>query len=280
MAKDFLYLVFGSLLYGAAVGVIAGPNQIAPGGVTGISVILDSFFNIGVGTFSIVLNVPLLIAGIFTFGRKFFFSTISAIVISGISADIFGAFTDLKMDIIPAVVLGGGIMGAGCGMVFLGGGTTGGTDIVAKFVKRKAPYLRTGKIFLLVDGLVCITSGIAFGSVNSAVYSFATLTVFSKVLDLVLGGGKSAKLILVMSSKSDRLLSGLLNKAGVGCTVLKGFSGYEKRNMEILLCAVKIRRLHEVRKVILDIDEKAFMLVGDVGEIFGEGFENKMTDLV
>lgn len=280
VAKEYLFLIFGSLLYGAAVGTIIGSNQIAPGGITGVSVILSSFIPVGVGTFSIALNIPLLILGRIRFGRRFFFATIFAIIISGISADLCSAFLDIKMDIIPAVVLGGGIMGLGCGMVFLGGGTTGGTDIVAKFIKRKKPYLQTGRVFLFVDGLVCIISGIAFASINSAVYSFAALVVFSRVLDLVLGGGKSAKLVLVMSNKSDILLSVLLKKADVGCTVLNGVSGYEKRDMKILLCAVKIRRLQEIRKVILDTDEKAFMLVGDVGEIFGEGFKSRKTDIV
>ena len=274
-AKNFMLLCVGTIIYGFSLGFIISPNSLAPGGIAGISVMLKSFVPLGVGTFTILLNIPLLILGRIYLGRAFLFSTLFAIALSGVTADLFAKLEPLTRQPILAALSGGALMGLGCGLVFRGRGTTGGTDVVARLIKLKKPHLRTGQIFLSIDGLVCISSGIVFKSFDAMLYSFLTLIVFSRVLDKVLYGGEGAKMVIVMSEKSGEILPVLLNKAGVGCTVLKGRSGYRGNDMDILLCAMKKQHLTEVRDIVLSYDDKAFMLVGNTNEIFGEGFKTE-----
>ena len=163
-------------------------------------------------------------------------------------------------------------MGAGCGIVFRSGGTTGGTDIAAKLIKRKKPYMAAGQIFMLADGVICVLSGFVFGSIDNALYSFFTLWVFSKTLDMILYGGDRGKLALIISPAADKILHRLLNEGNLGCTVIKARTGYTGEDRDLILCAVRKRRITDVRRIASETDEKALVLVGDVSEIIGEGF--------
>lgn len=268
-----VFLVGGSLLFGLSLGLILNPNKLAAGGVAGISVLLNHFFPIGVGAFTLLLNLPLLIISAKVFGRGFLLSTGAAIAVCAMSADYFALLQTPITDPLLAAVFGGALMGIGCGVVFLCGATTGGTDIVTKLILRKKPHFSTGSIFLAIDGSVCIAGGIVFKSIATALYAFIGLFVFSKVLDAVLYGANKAKLVLIVTTKSEQLLPLLLSGANVGCTVISARAGYTGSQASTLMCAMKKHRLHSVRRLVTQTDSKAFMLVLDSNEIYGEGFQ-------
>ena len=185
-----IFLASGSLLFGASLGWILSPNKLAAGGIAGISVILGSFLPIGVGTLSLILNIPLLLVSCRVFGRRFLLETAAAISICALCANYFSLFPAPVTDPLLAAVFGSAVMGLGCGAVFLSGATTGGTDIAAKLILRKKPHFAAGKVFLAIDGSICLAGGIVFGSVQTALYAFIGLFVFSKVLDKK--GGRAA----------------------------------------------------------------------------------------
>ncbi len=266
-------LVCGSVLFGLSLGMILSPNRLAAGGIAGISVILDSVFPLGVGTFTFVLNIPLLFCAYRVFGRRFVLSTAAAIAVCALSADCFARLDTPITDPLLAAVFGGALMGLGCGAVFLSGATTGGTDIVTKLILRKKPHFSTGKVFLAIDGSVCIAGGIVFKSLSNALYAFIGLFVFSKMLDAVLYGGNSAKLVLIVTKKADALLPQLLSSANVGCTVISARAGYTGSQASTLMCAIKKHRLHAVRTLAVRTDSEAFILVLDTNEIYGNGFQ-------
>ena len=266
-------LVCGSVLFGLSLGMILSPNRLAAGGIAGISVILDSVFPLGVGTFTFVLNIPLLFCAYRVFGRRFVLSTAAAIAVCALSADCFARLDTPITDPLLAAVFGGALMGLGCGAVFLSGATTGGTDIVTKLILRKKPHFSTGKVFLAIDGSVCIAGGIVFKSLSNALYAFIGLFVFSKMLDAVLYGGNSAKLVLIVTQKADALLPQLLSSANVGCTVISARAGYTGSQASTLMCAIKKHRLHAVRTLAVRTDSEAFILVLDTNEIYGNGFQ-------
>lgn len=266
-------LVCGSVLFGLALGMILSPNRLAAGGIAGISVILDSVFPLGVGTFTFVLNIPLLFCAYRVFGRRFVLSTAAAIAVCALSADCFARLDTPITDPLLAAVFGGTLMGLGCGAVFLSGATTGGTDIVTKLILRKKPHFSTGKVFLAIDGSVCIAGGIVFKSLSNALYAFIGLFVFSKMLDAVLYGGNSAKLVLIVTKRADALLPQLLSSANVGCTVISARAGYTGSRASTLMCAIKKHRLHAVRTLAVSTDSEAFILVLDTNEIYGNGFQ-------
>ena len=132
--------------------------------------------------------------------------------------------------------------------------------------------MAAGQIFMLADGVICVLSGFVFGSIDNALYSFFTLWVFSKTLDMILYGGDRGKLALIISPAADKILYRLLNEGNLGCTVIKARTGYTGDDRDLILCAVRKRRITDVRRITAETDEKAFVLVGDVSEIIGEGF--------
>ena len=268
-----IFLVGGSIIFGGALGLFLSPNRLAAGGIAGISVMLDRLYPLGVGTYTMLLNVPLLVISAFVFGRRFVLHTAAAIAVCGLTADRCALLPPLTNDPLLAALFGGAAMGLGCALVFLSGATTGGTDIVTKLILRRFPHLRTGRIFLAADGSVCIAGGIVFNSLTLSMYAFIGLFVFSKALDSVLYSSDKGKLVLIVTDKATVLLPRLLSDANVGCTVISVRTGYSGLNASILMCAVKKHRLHAVRRLAERTDSKAFMLVLDTNEIYGEGFQ-------
>jgi uncharacterized membrane-anchored protein YitT (DUF2179 family) len=213
--SGILLIAVGSVIYGCAVGLLLNPNGIVTGGVSGLAVILGRFVPLGVGTLTVLLNIPLLILGRAYFGRRFFGLTLLSILLSGGAADFTSRLTPLTQQPLPCAVAGGIFIGVGCGLVFRGGATTGGVDIAAKVLRQKKPHIRTGHAFLLIDGFICVLSGIFSHSFDNAVYSFFALGTFSKTLDFVLYGSDEAKSALIWAvrfstGKGDIQVRGLL----------------------------------------------------------------------
>ena len=271
--RRFLIICFGAVLYGVSLGLFLAPNNIAPGGIGGISIMLNSVFPIGVGSFTMLLNLPLLIIAILKCGWKFIFRTMLAIIIGGLTADASAFLEPATADPMLAAIFGGALLGAGCAIVFRCGSTTGGTDIVTKLITMKHPHLKIGTIILVIDGIISILAGIAFQNIENALYSLAALAVFSKVLDFILYGTDSARLLIVISEKGREIADGLLHKVDVGCTILDGVSGYRQKDRKIILCAMKRQTVPAAQKYILKTDNRAFMLVTSTNEIYGQGFK-------
>lgn len=146
---DYPLLLLGAVIYGVSVGLVLSPNEIAPGGASGLAVMLSRFLPLGVGSLTMAINLPLLAVSLYVFGWRFLVGTVVAIAVSGLTADMCTLFTPPTNDIFLSAIAGGILLGAGCGIVFRSGGTTGGTDIAAKLIKRKSPTWRQGRSLCL-----------------------------------------------------------------------------------------------------------------------------------
>ena len=268
----------GAVFYGLSVGLFFAPNDIAPGGASGVAVMVNTILPIGVGSLTMLINLPLLIVAILKWGWRFLFSTIVAIIVSGVSADACALFPIVTENRLLAALFGGAVMGFGVGTVFRFGSTTGGTDIVSRLIKLKKPQMKISMLIFLLDGAIALTSGFVFKNAENVLYSMLAITVSSKVLDMVLYGADSARMIFVISNKSEAIRDCLINRENVGCTLLEGFSGYEGSDMQVILCAMRKQRLPSVKEAVLEIDNKAFMLVTNAGEVFGEGFKTNKSN--
>lgn len=268
-----LAVIIGSLFYGLALGLFFAPNDIAPGGIGGISVMLSTFIPLGVGTLTMILNLPLLIISAIKWGWRFFLSTILSIIVSGITADCCIFLYPITQNRLLAALSGGIILGFGCGIVFRAGSTTGGTDIITRFFKQRFPHIKMNIILLIIDGLIALTAGFVFNNADTALYSLLAIGVSSKVIDIILYGADSARMIFIISNKSEEIRKCLISQMNVGCTIFKGISGYEKADKEILLCAMRKPLLPTVKSAVIEIDSKAFLLVTNAAEVFGEGFK-------
>lgn len=269
-----IVILFGSILIGAAVGLLISPNSIAPGGVTGIAVMLSKLSGANVGAIVMLINIPLLAIGRLKLGREFFWLTLFATVASSVFIDVFSYFEPLTNDILLASLSGGTLMAIGIGIVFRQEATTGGIDIIVRLIKQRLPHIKTGVIFLAIDGAVAITSGFVFNSADIAMYSVISLVCSSTAMNLVLYGTDEAKLMLIICNDTQGVLEALTVKLGVGASMLEAVGGFTQRERTIVMCAVKNYNLHKARRLINEVDSTAFLIVSSATEIYGEGFKS------
>ena len=164
--------------------------------------------------------------------------------------------------------------GAGLSMVFLRGGTTGGSDMVARLLGARVPHISMGKLIFAVDCVVILISAFVYRSLESALYAGITIFISSRVIDAILYGtdAGTGKFILIISEKNEEIARDILGNIERGVTRLQAKGGYSGRNGEVLLCAVRRYEVAGVKEIIHAHDQAAFVIVGEAGEIRGEGF--------
>lgn len=269
----FIYAI-GCLIYSAAVTMFISPNQISPAGFTGIATILNYYFSLPSGITVFILNIPLLIIAFLKFGAFFIAKT----TIATIMLSFFLTITDLflpsfNVDKILASVFGGILMGVGLSLVMLRGATTGGVDIIAKLINRKLRHFTVGRIILIADVLVITLATIVYCNIESALYSVISMYATSRVMDMVLYGSDKGKLIYIVTDKPDEICNDITSLLNRGVTILSAKGGYTGAPRSLLLCTVRRYEVSAVYDLINKYDEKAFVVISDVGEIIGEGFK-------
>ena len=269
----------GAIIYAVGVAFFLNPHGIAPGGLTGISVMINHFFpQINTGILVLLLNVPLMIAGLIRFGKDFLVSTIwstvaSSLLISGMEDIIRNYQLLLTQDKFLSALAGGALMGVGMGIIFRKGGTTGGSDIVVKFLRQKYRHLKTGVLFIIIDSTIVAASAVVYKDIDMGLLAGITVAVSSYVFNNVLYGGDSARLTFIISDRPEQIVSRLLDELSIGASYVNGsgaFTGTEKR---IIMCAAKNRTFPLVKQIVHEEDPRAFLIVSSANEIYGEGFK-------
>lgn len=276
--RVYLMITIGTLIYSTGISLLLDPNNLAPGGVSGISIMLSRFTPITTGTWILIINIPLLAVGWWKLGRKFIIKTIYATVMTSLFTNLLGGVTPVTNDLICAVVLGGIAVGSGIGLVFRAGGTTGGMDIIVKLLRLKFPYLKSGSIFLALDMIVVIASGFVFQNLTLAVYAGIVIALDARVMDVILYGQDEARLIYIISDKHAQIAGRLMAELDIGVTYLEGEGAYTEKDKKIILCASRKQRSPEVINIVKEEDERAFLIVSSANEIFGEGYKSYWTE--
>ena len=192
----------GGVLYGMGISLFLDPNSLAPGGAVGISIILNRILGMDTGTLYLLINIPILLLGLKKLGRRFIGKTLYVVVINSLVTNGFSHVEAVTREPLLAAVAGSMLLGAGMGIVFRSGATTGGMDIIVKLLRKKYKHIKTGSLFLMMDMLVVIASGIVFRNFNTAMYALITVVLTGKFIDFILYGGDEAKLIFVVSEQS------------------------------------------------------------------------------
>ncbi|MBQ9143055.1 MAG: YitT family protein [Lachnospiraceae bacterium] len=277
--KNFIMMTIGATLYSAAIALLLDPNALAPGGVTGISIILSRLIPVETGTLILLINIPILILGTWKFGWKFIISTIYCIGIISPLTNFFSAqFGAITEDLFLAALAGGSLLAVGIGLVFKAKATTGGVDIIVKILRLKMPHLKTSNLFLLMDAVVVGCSAFVFQDIDKALYAGMTVIVTSLVLDVVLYGKDEAKLIYIISDKSEEITKRLLDELSIGVTYVRGSGAYSGKEKNVIMCVVKKQISPKVEDVIKSEDPQAFLIVSSAQEIYGEGYKNLFSE--
>ena len=266
-------ITLGAVIYALAFDWFVAPNQIAMGGVTGLAQIVNALVPVlPVGVLSILVNVPLFLAGWRLLGGRLLVSSLYAMAVSSLAIDVIAwMHTFPPMDPILATLYGGAGMGVGLGLVFSQGATTGGTDIIGKLLKLKFPWLPIGKLVMIPDMVVVILAAVVFGTVNAALYGLIQMYLLSKVMDMILYGWDTSRVAYIITDRWEETVQGLLDM-NRGVTLLQGKGAYTGAEKQVLLVAFRQREIVPIRRMLREIDPKAFFIVCDAHEILGEGF--------
>ena len=273
-------IIIAALIYSIGISCFLDPNKLAPGGITGIAVILNRLLNVETGTLYFWLNVPIVLLGIWKFGIQFMAKTAFAIVMVSVFTNMLNPVGALTTDLLIAGAVGGILIAVGIGLIFKAGATTGGTDIIVKILRQKFRHLKTGFLFLCMDIIIVSISGVVFKDLNIVFYALVTVIISGKALDYVLYGGDEAKMILVMTDMPEEIGNRLMNELEVGITYLQGKGGWKDTEKLVVFTIVPKRLGPQVEEIVKNEDPKAFMVISSANEIYGEGYKDFFAEVI
>jgi len=272
--RDYAMITLSCLLYAFSFNCFFQPNNLAMGGFTGLAQVLNKLIPVlPIGTTVFVMNVPLMIIAVKKQGWNLLFSSVFAITVSSVMIDTMAAlWTFPTMDPLLACLYGGVLMGISLGVMMLKNATTGGTELAARLLKYVIRHLSIGKLCLVIDITVVSCYALVFGNIHSALYGAVAMYVCSIAMDMVVYGSINAKLAYIISDHCD-IITQKLMEMELGATLLTGKGAYTGDNKNIIMCAVKPSRIARIKALVAEIDpDKAFVIVTDAREVYGEGF--------
>lgn len=278
---DIAFIVAGAVVYATAVTTLTAPNNIAPGGVTGLCTMLNFMFGTPIGLMSFFINIPIILWAVMDIGYKLVVKTMAAIVLSSVFIDLFTGFMPVyRGNPILVAVFSGACEGLGLSLTFIRGATTGGTDMVARLLERRMPQMSMGKLMLALDGIIVAASAVVYGSIENAMYACIDIFVCTSVIDSILYGtdAGTGKLFYVMSPKVREMGQRVIKELDRTVTYLDSHGGYSNEPGETMLCVVRRFEVFQIQAIIREVDKNAFVIVGDAGQITGEGFKSMHPD--
>ena len=284
---DYLFIITGSFILASAFVFFITPHKIVPGGVYGISIVvhyltkgLFSFWPEGVpiGLFALMLDIPLILAGIKILGPRFGVKTITGSVLTATFTDLITWFrpvadAPLVNDVLLSVIFAGVLAGFGLGLIFKSRATSGGSDIIAMIIG-KYTHIQLGRLMIYVDSVIVLFGLFAFGDWAIPLYSWIVIYITGKVIDITLEGADYNKALLIISKQHEHIKNKLIDDLERGGTYLKGEGMYTGEEKRIIYTIVSRREVAVLKEYISNIDPDAFITVMDTKEILGEGFQS------
>ncbi len=276
--QNVIIMTLSCMLYAFAVSTFLDPNSLAPGGATGVAIILSRFLKLEVGTLIWVINIPIMLLGMWKFGVRFILSTLYCITCISAFANIFAPIGGLTTDPLVASIAGSCASAVAIGLIFKAGATTGGTDIVVRVLRQKFPHMKSGAIFMSVDLAIVAVSALAFQNIESAAYAGLTVFLTSTLLDMVLYGKDEAKLIYIISDKTEAITERLLRELDLGVTHIQATGAYSGKEKKVIFCVTRKQLAPQLEGIVRDEDPQSFMIVTKATEIYGEGYKNIFSE--
>lgn len=280
--KDYSWVfktIVGSAVFAFGFSIFLEPNNINTGGVSGLAQAVAQIIGIGnVGFLSMLLNLPLFLAGGVRVGKRFFFGSLIGMVVSGVLIDAFAAFSIGFHDPLVSGIYGGLLCGLGIGMVFVAGTSTGGSDILVRLLKLHYRNVPIGTISTVFDALVVILTGFVFHDISRAMYSGIAVFVTGQVMDIVVYRFDYSKVALIISDRPDEIATDVAQKLDRGVTFLDGHGYYSRQDKKVILTVVKKGQLAELKELVMERDKDAFVIVQEAHQVLGDGFSRYSRD--
>lgn len=273
---DVIFDIIGCALYGAGMYNFAVASNFAPGGVSGVAIIVNKLTGglipIGLGT--VLINIPIVLICFKALGLRFFFRSAKTILFSAIIIDYIMPLLPLyKGEPILAAVFGGILAGAGLACIYMRDSSTGGSDFVIMAIRRKNPQLSLGLISLAVDGVVILFGGIVYGTIDAALYGLIMTITYSVLIDKIMYGNDSRKLMTIISTSGQAISDRINSEIERGVTIINGKGAYTGADKNVLLCACSNSEVFKIKRIAHELDAKAFVMVSSIDAAYGEGFK-------
>ncbi len=275
---DYIIIALGSIVYALSVVIFTSPNNIAPGGLTGISTMLNFLFGLPIGVMIFVMNMPLFVWGAIENGFSFLTKTIVGTAFVSLAIDLLTPILPVYQgDTILAAIFGGILNGAGLGLIFYRGGSTGGGDIIALNIHKRMPHISTGNIILMIDFVILIMAFFVYNSIESVLYAVVAIFVSIRVIDTISYGTSrgNGKLMFIITKHYDEVSQGIMTELERGVTLLDGEGAYSGEKKRVIMCAVRPQQVFKIQNSVKKIDQNAFIIVTTAGTIKGLGFAKK-----
>ncbi len=273
-------ITLGCAVFALGFDLFLEPNDLNVGGMSGLAMVLRKLLGFGsIGVLTAMLNVPLFLLGAKKLGKKFLFGSLAGMLLSSLFIDLFAGIPKPGTEILLDSLYGGLFVGAGLGLVFLAGATTGGSDIAAKLLRRRFRSASLGKVMLVIDLAIITLTGIVFQDLSKTLYSALPLAVSSLVMDQLLYGLDHSTVALIISERYEQVSKAIEIRLDRGATVLDGSGSYTGKPRPVLMSAVRQRELPEVKAIVREIDPDAFVILLPAHQVLGEGFRRTTDEL-
>lgn len=272
---EFIGLIIGCLSMSIGLNMFFKPYTIAPGGLSGLSLVISKLTGISVSNVMLGMGIPLLIFSIKILGKKDAIKTLIGLITLSIFLDITAPLSNVSVteDVLLSAITGAIFLGAGIGIVFSVDGSTGGTDLIALMINRIIPSIPLSKCLIFIDGTVVVSAGIANQNLETGLYSAIALYIISKIVDAIVSGFDYSKAFTIITDNEDILRNAIVNDIKRGVTILDAKGGYTNKEKSMLLVVVRQKQEVQLKKLIKKVDPNAFTIVSNVHEVLGEGFK-------
>lgn len=269
----------GSALFALGFAMFLIPNDINTGGISGLAMILRELLGFGsIGTLTLVMNIPLFLIGGVKIGKRFFAGSLIGMVLSSVLIDLFALIPIATPEPLIGGLYGGVLCGAGLGLVFMAGASTGGSDILVRLLKKRYRNLPIGSISMMFDAMVVLLTGLVFRDISKALYSGVVVFVCGQVIDAVVYRFDYSRVALIISKEHEKIAKAISDQLDRGATYLHGSGSYTHQNIEVVLAVVRKGQLAELKELVMDIDENAFVIVQEAHQVLGDGFAHYSPD--
>ena len=272
-AIALLKTIVGCALFALGFDLFLVPNAINSGGITGLSMVFVSLTNIGtIGLLTALINLPLFVLAGMKIGKRFFFGSLLGMLFSSVFIDLFARIPAPTTEPLVGALYGGTICGLGLGLVFSTGGSTGGSDIIVRFIKQKSPNMPIGTIAICFDFMVAVLTGVVFRDITRMLYSGIAIFLAGQVVDAVVYRFDYSRVAMIISKKHDEIAASIADELDRGATFLHGEGSFTHRETKVIITAVKRQQLAELKRLVVEIDPEAFIIVQEAHQVLGDGF--------
>lgn len=269
--KEYIYIVFGTLIMSVAVLMCFDAAEVVVGGVTGLAIIFKNLFGVPMWVVNAGVNLPLFLIGFKILDKQSFVRTLVANVFLTVFLAVIPVYDILTGDLLVDIILGSVLMGAGLGFVFRAYASSGGTDLMASLINHKLRYFSVPKIMAAIDGII-VVAGVGVFGLSKGIYALIAIFIVTKVSDSIVEGPGRAKLLYIISSSPDDITQYVMNVIGRGVTRVEVTGAFTENKKNMLMCVVSSREMVKIKQKTYQIDPSAICFVGDIREAFGEGF--------